>query len=161
MNESEVLHLITVREATEDDLPAYLRLMADFHAASPMHKVCDFDPKGFESFVRLAMKNPDMCILLAEIDGAVVGAAGGIVYPLYFAPTHKVSQELWWWLTPEARGSGAGNKMFKHLQLWSKERDAQTIFMIALEDERAEKMEKIYCRSGFEPMERTFMKGIK
>jgi hypothetical protein len=33
--------------------------------------------------------------------------------------------------------------------------------MIALEDERAEKMEKVYCRAGFEPMERTFMKGIE
>jgi hypothetical protein len=48
--------------------------------------------------------------------------------------------------------------MFKHLQSWSKERGAETIFMIALEDERAQKMEKVYCRAGFEPLERTFMK---
>jgi GNAT superfamily N-acetyltransferase len=161
MNESDALHMITVREATEADLPAYIKLSADFHAASPMQKVCDFDPEGFAAFVKLAMSNPDICILLAEVNGEVAGIAGGIVYPLYFSPTHKVSQELWWWLTPAARGSGAGNKMFKHLQSWSKERGASTMFMIALEDENAQKMEKIYCRSGFVPMERTFMKGIK
>jgi hypothetical protein len=51
--------------------------------------------------------------------------------------------------------------MFKHLQLWAKERGAKTMFMIALEDERAEKMEKVYCRAGFKPMERTYMKGIE
>jgi len=98
---------------------------------------------------------------LAELNGEVVGITAGIIYPLYFSPSHKVSQELLWWLTPSARGSGVGNKMFNHLQLWSKERGAKTIFMIALEDERSAKMEKVYCRAGFEPMERTFMKGIE
>lgn len=161
MNMSETQHLITVREATEADLPVYLQLSADFHAASPMNGVCEFEPEGFGEFVLGAMQNPDICILLAELNGEIVGITGGIIYPLYFSPSHKVSQELWWWLTPAARGSGAGNKMFKHLQSWAKERGAKTMFMIALEDERAQKMEKVYCRAGFEPMERTFMKGIE
>jgi GNAT superfamily N-acetyltransferase len=157
---SNIEPAITVREATDADLSEYLKLSADFHAASPMQRVCEFEPEGFKEFVLAAIDNPDICILLAELNGEIVGITGGIVYPLYFSPSHKVSQELWWWLTPAARGSGVGNKMFKHLQLWSKERGAKTIFMIALEDERAEKMEKVYCRAGFEPMERTFMKGI-
>lgn len=152
---------IIVREANEADLPIYLQLSADFHAASPMQRVCEFEPEGFQEFVLGAMDNPNICILIAELNGEIVGITGGIIYPLYFSPSHKVAQELWWWLTPAARGSGVGNKMFKHLQLWSKERGAKTIFMIALEDERAEKMEKVYCRAGFEPMERTFMKGIE
>lgn len=152
---------IIVRDATPADLPVYLQLSADFHAASPMQRVCQFEPEGFKDFVIGAMDNPDICILVAELNSEIVGITGGIIYPLYFSPSHKVSQELWWWLTPAARGSGVGNKMFKHLQLWSKERGAKTIFMIALEDERAEKMEKVYCRAGFEPMERTFMKGIE
>jgi hypothetical protein len=33
--------------------------------------------------------------------------------------------------------------------------------MIALEDERATKMEKLYVRAGFKPMERTFIKEVK
>jgi N-acetylglutamate synthase-like GNAT family acetyltransferase len=161
MNLSDTQHLITVRKATEADVPVYLQLSADFHKASPMQKVCEFEPKGFEIFLRGAMQNPDMCALLAEVNGEIVGITGGLAYPLYFSPSHKVAQELWWWLTPAARGSGAGNKMFKHLQLWAKERGAKTMFMIALEDERADKMEKVYFRAGFEPMERTFMKGIE
>jgi hypothetical protein len=158
---TETQNTIIVRDAVEADLPIYLQLSADFHAASPMQRVCEFEPEGFKEFVLGAMDNPDICILAAELNGEIVGITGGIIYPLYFSPSHKVAQELWWWLTPAARGSGVGNKMFKHLQLWSKERGAKTIFMIALEDERAEKMEKVYCRAGFEPMERTFMKGIE
>jgi len=158
---TETQNTIVVRDAVEADLPIYLQLSADFHAASPMQRVCEFEPEGFKEFVLGAMDNPDICILASELNGEIVGITGGIIYPLYFSPSHKVAQELWWWLTPAARGSGVGNKMFKHLQLWSKERGAKTIFMIALEDERAEKMEKVYCRAGFEPMERTFMKGIE
>jgi GNAT superfamily N-acetyltransferase len=158
---TETQNTIIVRNAVEADLPIYLQLSADFHAASPMQRVCEFEPDGFKEFVLGAMDNPDICILAAELNGEIVGITGGIIYPLYFSPSHKVAQELWWWLTPAARGSGVGNKMFKHLQLWSKERGAKTIFMIALEDEKAEKMEKVYCRAGFEPMERTFMKGIE
>ena len=125
---SNIEPAITVREATEADLSEYVKLSADFHAASPMQKVCEFEPEGFKEFVLAAIDNPDICILLAELNGEIVGITGGIVYPLYFSPSHKVSQELWWWLTPAARGSGVGNKMFKHLQLWSKERGAKTIF---------------------------------
>ena len=159
MNQAE--NTIIVRAAGKADLPICVQLSADFHAASPMQKVCEFEPEGFKEFISKSLENPDICILVAELNGEIVGITAGIIYPLYFSPSHKVSQELLWWLTPAARGSGVGNKMFKHLQLWSKERGAKTIFMIALEDERSEKMEKVYCRAGFEPMERTFMKGIE
>jgi hypothetical protein len=76
MNMSETQHLIEVREATEADLPVYLRLSADFHAASPMQRVCKFEPEGFEAFVLGAMQNPDICILLAELNGEIVGITG-------------------------------------------------------------------------------------
>ena len=60
---------IIVRQATEADLDKYLELSADFHAASPMQKVCQFDPEGFREFVLGAIDNPDICILLAELNG--------------------------------------------------------------------------------------------
>jgi hypothetical protein len=34
------------------------------------------------------------------------------------------------------------------------------MFMIALEDDRAGKMEKLYRRAGFKPLERTFIKEV-
>ena len=150
-----------VRKATETDLPKYLILAQEFHAASPVHASIKFDVPGYSQFYLSSLHNEGVGIWLAEIDNEVVGICGAVAYPLYFNPSAIVVQELWWWLTPAARGSGAGNKMFKHLQLWAKERGAKTMFMIALEDERADKMEKVYFRAGFEPMERTFMKGIE
>ncbi len=160
MNLSDVKNLVTVRKVTQEDSLVYLEVLSKFHEASPMNKVCEMDREGSLEFLDGALKNPDFGIFLAEMNGQVIGGGGGLVYPLYFCKSHLVAQELWWWLAPKARGSGGGNLMFKELQSWAKERGAKTIFMIALEDERSAKMEKVYCRAGFEPMERTFMKGI-
>jgi len=150
-----------VRNATEADLDQYIVLANDFHNASPMNGIAEFDIEGYASFYKNALNNPDVGIWLAEIDSKIVGITGALVFPLYFSPTHLVAQELWWWLTPTARGSGAGAKMFKQIEQWAKEKNAKSLFMIALEDDRAEKMEKIYIRAGFTPLERTFVKEVK
>ena len=150
-----------VRSATEADLDQYVILAKDFHTASPMDNISVFDVDGYSKFFLNALNNPDIGIWLAEIDSKIVGITGALVFPLYFSPTHLVAQELWWWLTPTARGSGAGAKMFKQIEQWAKEKNAKSLFMIALEDDRAEKMEKVYIRAGFTPLERTFVKEVK
>ena len=75
-------------------------------------------------------------------------------------PTSMVVQELWWWLTPEARGKGAGQAMYKTIESWAIAKGAVALFMIALEDERADKMASLYARKGFRPMERTYIREV-
>jgi GNAT superfamily N-acetyltransferase len=149
-----------VRKATETDLPKYIVLAESFHMASPMHGVIEFDVAGYSQFYLSSLQNDSVGIWLAEIDDEIVGICGALVYPMYFNPSALVVQELWWWLTPASRGSGAGGKMFKQIEQWSKEKDASALFMIALEDSRAKKMENLYIRAGFKPMERTFIKEV-
>jgi GNAT superfamily N-acetyltransferase len=149
-----------VRKATESDLPKYIVLAESFHMASPMHGVIGFDADGYSQFYLSSLQNDSVGIWLAEIDDEIVGICGALVYPMYFNPSALVVQELWWWLTPASRGSGAGGKMFKQIEEWAKERNASALFMIALEDSRAKKMENLYVRAGFKPMERTFIKEV-
>jgi GNAT superfamily N-acetyltransferase len=149
-----------VRKATEVDLPKYIVLAESFHMASPMHGVIAVDSAGYSQFYLSSLQNDSVGIWLAELDDEIVGICGALVYPMYFNPSALVVQELWWWLTPASRGSGAGGKMFKQIEQWSKEKDASALFMIALEDSRAKKMENLYIRAGFKPMERTFIKEV-
>jgi GNAT superfamily N-acetyltransferase len=151
---------INVRKAIATDLEQYVKLARDFHEASPMHGVADFDKQGYSNFFLQSIIDPNVGIWLAEIDNEIVGITGALVYPLYFSPTNLVAQELWWWLTPASRGSGAGGKMFKQIEQWAQEKGAKALFMIALEDDRAAKMEKVYARAGFKPLERTFIKEV-
>jgi RimJ/RimL family protein N-acetyltransferase len=149
-----------VRKALESDLPQYIKLAQAFHAASPMHGSIDFDDFGYSQFYLSSLENDSVGIWLAEIENEIVGICGAVAYPLYFNPNALVVQELWWWLTPASRGSGAGGQMFKQIEQWAKDKEASALFMIALEDNRAKKMENLYIRAGFKPMERTFIKEV-
>lgn len=149
-----------VRPATLEDLPAYMPLALAFHAASPIRQAIPFSVEGFADFYTAAIESQNMGVWLAEQDGRLIGICGALVYPMYFNPDYWVAQELWWYLSPEARGHGAGKAMYDAIDAWATEKGASALFMIALEDERASKMEKLYVRQGFQPMERTFYKEV-
>lgn len=151
--------MIDVRRAEPADLPSCLDLTARFHAASPISDVAPFDRDGMAVTLKEMLVNPRAGVWLAVQDDLPVGIAGALLYPLYFNPAHEVVQELFWWLNPEARGSGAGEKLFQSVQDWAKDNGASVIFMVALDDDRVDKMDKFYRRAGFNPMERTYMKG--
>lgn len=151
---------IVIREATLDDLDAYIVLSKEFHNASPMRSISEFQPKEFKEFLVNSISSPNIAIILAELGGKIVGITGALIYPLYFSPSTLVSQELWWWLTPDARGSGAGKGMYDYIEKWSKNNGSSAVFMIALEDDRVDKMTKLYKRYGYTGLERTFLKEI-
>jgi RimJ/RimL family protein N-acetyltransferase len=152
---------LNVRPATAEDLDRYIELLDDFHQASPMIGVADFNALKTRAFLSASLENDSILLLVGELDGEIVGVTSCLLYPLYFNPDYQVAQELWWWLTPAARGSGVGQAMFKAIEVWAAAKDAKALFMIALEDERAAAMEKVYCRAGFRPLERTFIKELK
>jgi GNAT superfamily N-acetyltransferase len=151
---------VIVRNAIAEDLPRYLPLAQAFHAASPMHGVIPFDADGYSDFYLRAIHDPSVGVWLAEDDGKIIGIAGALFYPMYFSPTSMVVQELWWWLTPESRGKGAGQAMYKTIESWAAAKGAVALFMIALEDERADKMANLYAQKGFRPMERTYIREV-
>ncbi len=150
---------VTVREADIFDLARYTELAMEFVAASPISDVVSIAPDSVTDFLLRAVEDPSIGVWCADKDGKMVGICGAIRYPLYFSPEHTVVQELWWWLTPEARGSGAGQAMFDTIKEWADDNGAAALFMIALDDDRVEKTSKFYQRAGFKPMERTFVKG--
>jgi GNAT superfamily N-acetyltransferase len=151
---------VIVRNAIAEDFPRYLPLAQAFHAASPVHGVIPFDDEGYANFFLQAVQNPSMGVWLAEDDGKIVGIAGALLYPMYFSPSSMVVQELWWWLTPQVRGKGAGKAMYDMIESWAIANNATALFMIALEDDRVGKMANLYTRKGFRPMERTFIREV-
>lgn len=148
-----------IRRATEKDLDVYFKLLTQFHKASPVRNFAKPDALKTFDFLKSSLEKNDIILLLGELDGEIVGITAGLLYPLYFSKC-MVVQELWWWLTPKARGKGFGKALFEAIQKWAKEKGANALFMIALEDDRSKQMEKIYLKAGFKPMERTFVKEL-
>lgn len=150
----------TARPASPADLPEYYRLAREFVAALPITPVVGISDEGIVNFLAGAFDNDDVFTWLAEQDGEVIGICGAMIYPLYFNPKHTVVQELWWWLTPKARGGAAAKKLFRALEDWTAEKGASALFMIALDSQNGERVSQFYTRSGFEPMERIFVRGV-
>lgn len=149
-----------IRDATEDDLPEYIKLGRMFHQSCPLSDVVAFDDEGFSEFYRAAIENENIGIWVAEDDGKIVGICSAIAYGMYFNPSSIVVQELWWWISPDSRGAGAGAAMFKRIEQWAAEKNASALFMIALNNDDSDKVCDIYTRKGFRPMERTFFREV-
>lgn len=152
--------MVTVRPAELRDIPAYMELAAAFVAATPVSNLIPFEKEGSINFITASLDNPDMLILVAENETEIVGITGALAYPMYFNPDKLVAQELWWYLTPAARGGPAAKLMFKTIEKWAKDKGAEAMFMVALADDRVETMAKIYKRDGYYPVERMFVKGL-
>jgi GNAT superfamily N-acetyltransferase len=151
---------VKVTKALHSDIEEYLVISAKFHNNSTIKDYAKFDVESMYTFLLNALSNPDIVIFVCKDNNKLIGITAGLVFPLYFNHNYKVAQELWWWLEPEARGTGAGDLMYKALESWAKEKEANAVFMIALEDKKVETMAKLYKRKGFVGTERTFIKEL-
>jgi GNAT superfamily N-acetyltransferase len=143
---------VTARHATEYDLLECLRMGRAFAKAAGL----DADDISMIDTLRQLM----------EADGLFVvghpahGMAGVLVYQNYFRRNTKTAQEMFWWVDVEARGTGAGRKLLEAIEVWAKEKGAQTLTMIALDDVDGERVAGMYKAAGYRPLERNFVKVL-
>jgi GNAT superfamily N-acetyltransferase len=143
-----------VREAGPLDLPEIMALCRRFFEASG-YRSFGFDEESMLGTLRRLMDHPDGVVLVA--DGGMVA---GVVYPVFFNQSHRQAQELFWWVDDEARGSGVGRDLIRAFEKWAKSNDCKTVSMLCLEALEADKVEKLYLRSGYKPTERAFVKEL-
>ena len=153
--------MMRVRRANYEDKKAFVRQAEAFFAASPMSERAVFDEHGFAKFYDKALESDTVAFWVVDRGGEIVGISGAMTFPLYFAPTIKIAQELFWWIEPEARGTSAGKQMMFEIEGWAEQVGASHLFMIALENDRSKAMERVYGRNGFAPIERTFTKDLR
>jgi len=151
---------VTVRTATVEDLPCYMDLAEAFVATTPINHLIPFDRECTAAFVEGALENENMVVLVAEDDVEIIGITAAIAYPMYFNPAKLVAQELWWYIKPDARGGAASKLLFQEIEKWGKSKQAEAMFMIALDNDRVTTMAKMYGRLGYAPTERVFVKGL-
>jgi N-acetylglutamate synthase-like GNAT family acetyltransferase len=153
--------ILRVRLAKKSDKAGIIEQARAFFAASPMGQRVDFDEVGFAAFLDHVETSDAAQVWVVDKDGEVVGIAGAMAFPLYFAPSVTVAQELFWWIDPVERGTSAGAQLMFEIEGWAEQIGASQLFMIALENDRAATMERVYSRRGFSPIERTFTKEIR
>ena len=153
--------MLHVRRAKKSDKAGIIDQARVFFAASPMASRVGFDADGFGAFLDQVDASDAAQVWVVDKAGEIVGISGVMAFPLYFAPSVTIAQELFWWIDPAERGTTAAKQMMFEIEGWAEQIGASQLFMIALENERSAVMERVYSRSGFSPIERTFTKEIR
>ncbi len=103
-------------------------------------------------------------IVLASFDAqgdnkTITGALGGVLAPSPFNG-QLMAIEMFWFVLPEYRGRSDALRLFSAFEDWAVEVNADMISMIHLLALAPDKLEKLYRRRGYTPIEVNYIKEL-
>lgn len=147
--------MTTIRTATAADLPSMHAAANAFYASSKALR--HFDINKFASIWTQFLEVNFGVIFLAEADGLIVGALGGVIHPDLYG-SELIAEEFFWFIQAESRGSGL--KLYAKFEEWARSRGAVEIQMVHLLDLMPEKVGTFYRRAGYSPIETRYSKRL-
>jgi GNAT superfamily N-acetyltransferase len=149
-----------IRQAKHSDLKRIQEMGSEFWVESNFKDFLgELDPEGLHRFyVHLIGKN---CLMVADVDGEVVGMMGFSIFQHPMSPGKKIAQEHFWWIEPEHRRSGVGSELLATAEHLIKARGAIGNFMITLHGVDHERVGNFYEGEGYRPFEYVYFKGFK
>lgn len=146
-----------VRQATERDVADIVRMSRAFYATTTYRDYADFNEESVTALTKALVA--DHVMLVAEIEGAVVGMVGLFVVPFLFNGDHRMAHEVVWYVDPDAQGAGAGKALLAAIEPACKANGATGIFMIHLSNSPPQAAE-IYQRMGYSHSETVYVRTI-
>jgi RimJ/RimL family protein N-acetyltransferase len=139
--------VLTIRLATEKDIPRLVEMGRRFRSESTYSKYLADNPERMAQLGRQLLEKDGL--LLAERDGVIVGMLGFIVHT-HFISGEVVAGEVFWWMEPEFRGDGL--KLLDETKRRAHLAGAKYLHMIA----PSERVSRLYRHLGYEFVESTF-----
>jgi len=135
-----------VRNAQVCDLPRLMRYAQAFHAYHPLTAHAPFDAEPIEAKLKDLIAGGDAVLLVHDH-----GAIGGVLAPIWCAPSVVIATEIFWWAERD------GRSLMKAFEAWAEGKGADEVQMIAILGARD--VTPIYDRAGYRPVELCFMKA--
>lgn len=134
-----------IRRAAVEDLETVVERVAAFHAYSTWADI-PLDRPAVEALADKLLAGG--VVFLSE-----TGLIGGLMAPLWLAPTLQVGLELFWY-APD----GHGQALRMAFEDWAREQGAFGLQFSAMADGHLPALSRIYRRAGYAPVETAFMK---
>lgn len=148
---------ITIRPATVTDLFAVSQQVAAF--SEEFGGVYQYDQQQFLLSWVDWLRQPTHAMFVAFDGKRFVGALGGEITTHPYQPTSLMGREYFWYVTPEARGGGAGKLLLDAFTGWLKERGATHMTMVIMHPTHP-RLLQFYWREGFTAFETTMIRGL-
>lgn len=143
-----------IRPATLADVDALVTMGVCFWADSPYAKLITVREESLRETASFLITSPAHTLLVADVDGALVGMLGlfSFCHPLSGARTVS---EVFWWVSPAARGR-IGLRLLQDGQQWAREQGA-TLMQVGAP---SADIELLYRRLGFVQAEVVYQKSL-
>ena len=136
---------MSVRPATEDDLPRLMGYADSFLSYHPVTSMFPRERDAMEATLRKLMSDENGALLVHDH-----GVIGGIISPLWCAPSVIVATELFWWADAQ------GRPLMKAFEEWAREKGAELVQMLMIMGRKD--VSAIYDRAGYAPVELSYMR---
>jgi GNAT superfamily N-acetyltransferase len=138
-----------IRPYNPKDLTQILPIAEQFHQESASSYV-PFNPHKVAHQLELTLSNPEQRVCwVAELDGEIIGSFYGVITPHYFADA-LMSNDLWWYVSPDHRGGTYGIKLLKKYISWANIQGVEEIGITVGSGIEIEKTSAMLERVGFE-----------
>ena len=143
-----------IRLAIFEDIPNLLRMGELFFNDSGYGEITSFNKNDTEITLKSLI---DLGTLLTDGKSSMIGF---LVFPLFMNQKTMMSQELFWWVDEDKRGTRIGIDLLKQAEKISKENGATVMNMLSLNDLNGEKVNKLYERLGYKRKEQSYMRVL-
>lgn len=145
-----------IRKLRTDELKKVFHLGDKFTAES---KFTLYDKDFFINSWSLFINSGFGVIFVEDDYGHFPGFIGGLCFqdPNSGIPT---TSEMFWYVDPNYRDKGIGDRLLVTFERWAKENQSQRIIMIHLASVMPEKVKQIYLKRGYSKLETHYIKEI-
>ncbi len=149
-----------IRPARPDDLPDLLQCGVEFLEAGAQTYAVSPNPEELRGILVRFLAHPDMCVLVAERDGEILGGLVGTLTQLWFAPTVSVAAELAWFVRAHARGGAAAVRLLRAFESWAATRHVAYVTVSCIPSLKGDAVATLFARAGYHEAERAFLRRI-
>lgn len=142
---------MAVRDAELQDIPALLRLGAQFHGESGYGEFSTFDPQAFSQTLSTLIQSPNGFLAVTDH-----GFLGGLLTPFFFNFAETSAQEVFWFVSREGRQNGEGIELLEAFERWSESVGAKAVVMLNIEG--LEGAARLYSSRGYSRREQSWMR---
>jgi GNAT superfamily N-acetyltransferase len=149
---------MNIRFATPEDAIPVAEMVEKFYQMAMAEMLGDYDKLAAANLIAATSVSSDACTIVAEDGDRIIGTMGALSYNHPFKPSVRIAQELFWWVEPEYRKSGIGQKMMDAGEQWAKEIGCSGMVMVTMHGIDHERNGAFYERSGYGPFEHSYLK---
>lgn len=116
---------------------------------------CDF----LQTWIKW-MDDPSYKLAVAKEGSKVIGAMGFSIHVHPFNKSIIMSKELFWYILPEYRANGIGQKLLEEVEMYCHKAGVSKMTMIAMKNDSFMKVHGFYLNSGYRQIESMYIKDL-